>query len=86
MSERRKSSSQMPVNSYEVSQLSTRLNVRVKEAVEHYCREQGVKMNHFVETALIDKLQELEDIEDVRRLRREPTRPLSEVLKELGLE
>ena len=60
---------QMPVKSYEVLQLSTRLNLRVKEAVEHYCREQGVKMNHFIEMALIDKLQELEDIEDVRRLR-----------------
>jgi len=42
-------------------------------------------MTHFIESAIIDKLEELEDLEDLRRIRRETTRPLSEVLEELGL-
>jgi hypothetical protein len=43
-------------------------------------------MNYFVQEALVDRLEELEDIEDLRKIRHEPTRPLSEVLKELKLD
>ena len=43
-------------------------------------------MNHFVQEALIDRLEELEDIEDLKRLRLESTRPLAEVLAELDLD
>ena len=55
----------------------------MKRAVESYCESAGLKMNKFIENALIDKLEELEDIEDVKRLRTEPTRPLQDVLAEL---
>ena len=43
-------------------------------------------MNHFIQEALLDRLEELEDIEDVQRLRREPARPLAQVLAELKLD
>ena len=42
-------------------------------------------MNHFIQEALIDRLEELEDIEELKRIRHEPTRPLSDVLQDLGL-
>ena len=42
-------------------------------------------MNHFIQEALLDRLEELEDIEELKRLRHEPTRPLAEVLGELKL-
>jgi len=65
------------------AQLATRIDDRVKKAVEMVCRERGVKMNKFIEDALLDKLEELEDIEDLKRLRREPSRPLANILKDL---
>ena len=65
------------------AQLATRIDSRVKEAVEEYCRAKGLKINRFVETALLDRLEEIEDIEDVKRLRTEPTRPLKQVLRDL---
>ena len=68
------------------TQLATRVDERVKRAVEEVCRDRGLKMNRFIEDALIDKLEELEDIEDLKRIRREPTRPLDEVLRDLGLD
>lgn len=68
------------------SQLAARIDARVKLAVDRVCAERGLKMNRFVEDALIDKLEELEDIEDLKTIRHEPTRPLSEVLKDLGLD
>lgn len=66
-------------------QLATRIDQRVKKAVESVCDERGLKIGRFVENALLDKLEELEDIEDVKKLRREATRPLAEVIRDLKL-
>ena len=42
-------------------------------------------MNHFIQQALLDRLEELEDIEELKKLRHESTRPLLDVLGELKL-
>ena len=68
------------------SQLATRIDGRVKKAVEALCAARGLKMNRFIEEALIDKLEELEDVEDLKRIRFEPTRPLADLLKALKLD
>ncbi|HVS14559.1 MAG TPA: anti-toxin [Thermoanaerobaculia bacterium] len=67
-------------------QISARIDVRLKRAIDEYCRSKGLVMNHFVQEALLDRLEELEDVEDLKRIRHEPTRPLEEVLRELGLD
>ncbi len=67
-------------------QISARISIGLKKAVDTYCKANGVVVNHFIQEALIDRLEELEDIEDVKKLRHEPTRPLSEVLAELDLD
>ena len=64
-------------------QLATRIDARVKGAVERVCKARGQKMNHFIEEALLDKLEELEDLEDVKGLRKEPTRPFRDVVRDL---
>jgi hypothetical protein len=43
-------------------------------------------MNHFIEEALLDKLEELEDLEELKSLRKEPTRPFKDVLRDLKLD
>jgi hypothetical protein len=68
------------------AQLATRIDAGVKKAVEQVCESRGLKMNRFIEEALLDKLEELEDIQDLRQIRCEPTRPLSEILKDLKLD
>lgn len=65
------------------TQLATMIEGKVKKAMETVCRERGLKMNKFIEEALLDKLEEMEDIEDLKSLRREPTRPLADILKDL---
>jgi hypothetical protein len=67
-------------------QLATRIDARVKYAVEKLCEARGLKMNRFIEEALLDKLEEIEDVEDLKTLLCEPTRPLSEILKDLKLD
>jgi len=69
-----------------LTQLATRVDKRVKQAVEEICKVRGLKMNRFIEEALIDKLEELEDIEDLKKLRCEASRPLAEILKDLELD
>jgi hypothetical protein len=69
-----------------LTQLATRVDKRVKQAVEEICKTRGLKMNRFIEDALIDKLEELEDIEDLKKIRCEPSRPLDEILKDLKLD
>ena len=64
-------------------QVNARLDRAIKDALDAYCRTHGVVMNHFIQEAIVDRLEELEDIEDLKRIRHEPTRPLEEVLAEL---
>ena len=66
-------------------QISARIDVRLKKALDEVCRSRGIVMNHFIQEALLDRLEELEDVEDLKSIRHEPTRPLSEVLAELNL-
>ena len=65
------------------TQLATKIDERIKRAMESVCAQRGMKMNRFIEDAILDKLEELEDIEELRKLRRERTRPLSEVIEDL---
>ena len=67
-------------------QINARIDEVLKRAVDSYCKSHGLIVNHFVQEALIDRLEELEDIEDLKQIRHEPTRPLAQVLEELGLD
>lgn len=67
-------------------QVNVRIDVAIRKALDDYCRRHGVVRNHFIQDALIDRLEELEDIEDLTRIRHEPTRPLSDVLADLDLD
>ena len=67
-------------------QINARIDAGLKKALEEYCRSRGIIMNHFIQEAILDRLEELEDAEDLKALRHEPTRPLSEVLAELKLD
>lgn len=67
----------------EMVQLATRIDSRVKKAVEDVCRTRGLKMNRFIEDALVDKLEELQDVDDLKKIRCEPSRPLEDLLRDL---
>ena len=67
-------------------QINARIDAALKKALDEYCRSRGIVMNHFIQEAILDRLEEMEDVEDLKALRHEPTRPLSEVLAELKLD
>ena len=70
----------------QVSQIAVRVDRRLKRAVDQACHARGMNLTQFVRDALLDKLEEIADTEDLPQLRREPTRPLRELIRELGLD
>ncbi len=68
------------------AQIAVRLDGRLKRAVDAASRHRGVSLTRFVQDALLDKLEEIADAEDIQRLRREPTRPLRQLIRDLGLD
>ena len=69
-----------------LAQIAVRIDSRLKRAVDEACRARGMKLTRFVQDALLDKLEEIADLEDLPRLRREPTRPLRDLIRDLGLD
>jgi len=66
-----------------MKQLATKIDSQIKDALDHFCEEHGLKINRFIEDAILDKLEEHIDISDLKKLRQESSRPFSDVLKEL---
>jgi hypothetical protein len=69
-----------------IVQINARIEARIKKALDELCRSRGIVMNHFIQEAILDRLEEYGDVEDLKAIRHEPTRPLSEVLAELKLD
>jgi predicted DNA-binding protein len=68
------------------TQISVRVPPRLKRAVDQASRARGVSQTRFVQDALLDKLEEIADMEDLPKLRRDATRPLRDVIRDLGLD
>ena len=66
-------------------QISARIDEALKQAIEEYCKTRGIVMNHFIQEALLDRLEELEDIEDLKKIRHDQTRPFADIVAELKL-
>ncbi len=67
-------------------QISARIDARIKAVLDEVCRSRGIVMNHFIQEAILDRLEELEDVEDLQSIRHEPKRPLADVLNSLGID
>ena len=64
-------------------QLATKIDEDIKDALDAFCEERGLKINRFIEDAILDKIEEFEDISEIRKLKKEKSRPLADIVKEL---
>ena len=64
-------------------QINASIDETLKTAIERYCESHGIVVEHFIQEALLDRLEELQDIEDLKHIRYEPTRSLAEVLQDV---
>jgi len=52
---------------------STTISAPTKALLERYCKARGVRMNHFVEAAIIEKLEDEMDVELIEKRELEDT-------------
>ena len=52
---------------------STTISTQTKALLERYCKARGVRMNHFVEAAIAEKLEDEMDIELIEKREFEDT-------------
>ncbi len=64
-------------------QLATKIDENIKSALDAFCEEKGLKINRFLEDAILDKLEEYEDVADLRKLRKESFKSFDAVLRGL---
>jgi len=57
----------------QMSSFSTTLRKETKELLERYCKARGIRMNHFVETAIFEKLEDEMDSEIISKREFEET-------------
>lgn len=60
--------------------LSTAIDARVKKAAASFCKRRGLKLQYFVEQALVEQLEDEIDLEAYHSRRAEETVPLEKVL------
>lgn len=61
--------------------LSTVLSEDIKKVVTAFCKKRGLKIQHFVEEALIERLEDQIDVEAYENRRSEENVSLEAVLK-----
>lgn len=61
--------------------LSTNLDIQIKEALTSFCKKKGLKIQHFVEKAIVEQLEDEIDLEAYHQRKDEETVPLSSLLK-----
>jgi predicted DNA-binding protein len=64
-------------------QLATKVDEHVKDALDALCESRGLKIGHFVQEAILDKIEELEDLDDLKKLRVESSVSLEKIIEEL---
>ncbi len=52
---------------------STTLKTETKELLERYCKARGIRMNHFVESAILEKLEDEMDADIISKRELEDT-------------
>jgi hypothetical protein len=62
--------------------LSTYLDIHLKEALTSFCKKRGLKIQHFIEKAVIEQLENEIDLEAYYKRKNEETVSLEELLKE----
>ena len=63
--------------------LSTLIDARVKEAVSHFCKQRGLKLQYLVEEALVERLEDEIDLAAYHERRHEERISLDGILSEV---
>lgn len=62
---------------------STVIDVSIKKATTNFCKTNGIKLQHFVENALLDQLEDAQDLQSYILRKNEETVSYAQALKTL---
>lgn len=66
--------------------LNARIPAGLKKALDKFCEARGLKVQSFVENLIQERLEDEEDQKAIEARFEEPTVPIEDVIKALGLE
>ena len=69
------------MSSTKVAYLSTTLSAPLKGALIRFCRKRGLKINHFIQEAILERLEDEDDLAVYEKRRHEKKISLEELLK-----
>lgn len=61
--------------------LSTTLDSEIKEALTAFCKKKGLKIQHFIERAIVEQLEDEIDLGTYHQRKNEETISLADLLK-----
>jgi len=64
-------------------QLATKIDAEIKDSLDKVLDRLGIKLGRFIESAILDKLEEIEDLSDLYNRRSESNRSLDQVIEGL---
>ena len=64
-------------------QLAAKIDEDIRNSLDTFCRSQGIEIAHFIEDAILDKLEEFEDVSELKELRKESFKTMAFVKKNL---
>jgi hypothetical protein len=64
-----------------LTSISTNIDSELKKALTTFCKKKGLKIQSFIEAAIVEQLEDLVDIEAYHSRKDEETIPLEELLK-----
>ena len=60
--------------------LSTNIDFKIKEALTTFCKKRGFKIQHFVEKAIVEQLEDEVDLEAYHQRKNEETVSLKKLI------
>jgi antitoxin component of RelBE/YafQ-DinJ toxin-antitoxin module len=61
--------------------LSTNIDAQIKEALSSFCKKKGLKIQHFVEKAILEQLEDAIDLEAYYERKDEETISFDELIR-----
>lgn len=65
----------------QTANLSTVIDSDIKTAATKYCKQRGIKLQYFIEQAIIEQLEDEMDLATYHQRKNEETVSLAEILK-----
>ena len=65
------------------SPFSTSMDAKIKNALQKFCKQKGLKISAFIEEAVLEKLEDEYDLEIYHKRKNEPRLSMDAVFKSL---